>query len=118
MAAGLVEPHAVRLGSTRWMWHPLRSARVMWHATWEGTNDVRQALALAEAAELPPIDLAAEVLDGLTARERLFVAFGAVGSVDVPKALAALKSRGVTVDQSTAYQIRKAITGAQSDGQS
>jgi hypothetical protein len=29
LAAGLVEPHALRLGATRWLWHPLRSARVM-----------------------------------------------------------------------------------------
>lgn len=119
MARGLIEPHAVRLGATRWLWHPYRSARVMWHATWEGVNEVRQALALADAAELPPIELDADVMDGLTSRERLFVAFGAVGELSVPKALAILKSRGVPVDQSTAYQIRKAITGAQSqDGQS
>jgi len=54
--------------------------------------------------------LATEVMDSLSARERMFVAFGAVGALDVPKALAMLKSRGVPVDQSTAYQIRKALT--------
>lgn len=44
MAAGLVEPHAVRLGATRWAWHPYRSALVMWYATWEGITDPATAI--------------------------------------------------------------------------
>jgi hypothetical protein len=44
LARGLVEPHALRLGFTRWAWHPLRSARVMWHSTWEGITDPAEAL--------------------------------------------------------------------------
>jgi hypothetical protein len=44
MAAGLVEPHALRLGPTRWAWHPIRSARVMWLATWDGTTSPRVAV--------------------------------------------------------------------------
>ena len=35
----LIEPHALRLGGTRWAWHPYRSGRVMWAATWQGTTD-------------------------------------------------------------------------------
>lgn len=46
-ARGLIESHAVRLGATRWMWHPWRSAKVMWHATWKGENDPVKAIALA-----------------------------------------------------------------------
>jgi hypothetical protein len=53
-ARGLIEPHAVRLGVTRWLWHPLRSPVVMWHATWAGENDPARAIALAEAS--PPDD--------------------------------------------------------------
>ena len=45
-ARGLIEPHAVRLGATRWAWHPVRSARVMWHATWLGETDPAGAIAL------------------------------------------------------------------------
>jgi hypothetical protein len=45
IAAGLIEGRAVRLGATRWLWHPLRSARVMWHATWAGTTDPQHAIA-------------------------------------------------------------------------
>lgn len=44
MAAGLVEAHALRLGQTRWLWHPIRSAQVMWLATWEGITDPREAV--------------------------------------------------------------------------
>jgi hypothetical protein len=115
MAAGLIEPHAVRLGSTRWLWHPLRSAHVMWHATWAGVNEVDRALALADAASVPPIELDAAALSAMTARERLCAAFGAIGGLDVPAALAVLRERGVPVDQSTAYQIRKQIERARAD---
>jgi hypothetical protein len=45
-AKGLIEPHAVRLGGTRWAWHPWRSARVMFRATWLGENDPVRAIAL------------------------------------------------------------------------
>jgi hypothetical protein len=45
-ARGLIEPHAVRLGATRWTWHPLRSAKVMFRATWAGENDPADAIAL------------------------------------------------------------------------
>lgn len=46
LARGLIEPHALLLGVTPWAWHPLRSARVMWHATWAGVTDPREAVAL------------------------------------------------------------------------
>ena len=45
-ARGLIEPHAVRLGATRWTWHPWRSACVMWRATWLGETDPAKAIAL------------------------------------------------------------------------
>ena len=51
LAAGLIEPHALRLGGTRWTWHPLRSARVMWLATWEGITDPATAIAKVDAPE-------------------------------------------------------------------
>jgi hypothetical protein len=50
MAAGLIEGHALRLGSTRWLWHPVRSARVMYHATWTGITDPREAITGWEAS--------------------------------------------------------------------
>ena len=56
-ARGLIEPHAVRLGATRWTWHPYRSACVMWRATWLGETDPAKAIALsapAGTADTPP----------------------------------------------------------------
>lgn len=50
LAAGLIEPHALRLGGTRWMWHPYRSARVMQAASWDGERDPARAI----AAVYPP----------------------------------------------------------------
>jgi hypothetical protein len=53
---GLIEPHAVRLGSTRWTWHPIRSVRVMSHATWTGETDPSAAIATwkpRDAADVP-----------------------------------------------------------------
>jgi hypothetical protein len=44
MATGLIEPHALRLGATRWFWHGYRSVRVMWSATWHGETDPAKAI--------------------------------------------------------------------------
>jgi hypothetical protein len=116
-ARGLIEPHAVRLGSTRWTWHPVRSVLVMWRATWEGITTPAEAIAAHEAVKaakaadkLPAIELDSAMLAALSPRDRLVVAFGAVGAIDVPKALALLEQHGCAPDQSHAYQIRKALT--------
>ena len=50
-AKGLIEPHAVRLGATRWQWHPVRSVRVMSHATWIGETDPAAAIAVWQPRE-------------------------------------------------------------------
>jgi hypothetical protein len=48
LAAGLIEPHALRLGVTRWLWHPARSVRVMWFATWAGIQSPAEAISAVE----------------------------------------------------------------------
>lgn len=48
MEKGLIEEHAVRLGATRWTWHPLRSTRVTSWSTWHGVNDPKRAIARFE----------------------------------------------------------------------
>lgn len=53
MAAGDIDPHAVRLGATRWLWHGYRSARVMRAATWAGEVNPARAIALV----YPPDEL-------------------------------------------------------------
>src|SRR5712691_9200639 len=48
-ARGLIDSHAVRLGATRWLWHPVRCALVMWLATWEGIDRPGDAIAAWDA---------------------------------------------------------------------
>lgn len=45
---GLIDEHALRLGASRWFWHPIRSAQVMYMATWIGENKVSRAIAIYE----------------------------------------------------------------------
>lgn len=60
MAQKLIEPHALRLGATRWAWHPYRSARVMWAATWQGATDPAKAIgAVYPSAVSPPVSVVA-----------------------------------------------------------
>jgi hypothetical protein len=115
-ASGLIEPHAVRLGSTRWTWHPYRSARTMFRATWEGTTNPAEAIAAdkaardaKDAADLPATEIDPALLAAMSARDRLIWAWGVIGTTDVPKAAALLASNGVTIDQSHARTIRKQL---------
>jgi hypothetical protein len=107
LAQGQIDHHAVRLGATRWLWHPIRSAKVMWVATWEGITTPAEAIAAADAAELPALELDTETLAAMSGQARLAAAFGAIGAVDMPRALALLKERGAPLDQSHGYQLRK-----------
>lgn len=112
-AHGLIEPHAVRLGSTRWTWHPYRSARTMFRATWEGITSPAEAIAAdtaaREAAKLPAVEVDPAMLAAMPPKDRIFLAFGVVGGLDVPKALAWLDSMGATVDASNAREHRRKL---------
>jgi hypothetical protein len=44
LANGLIDRHSIRLGMTRWVWHPIRSARVTYAATWNGETHVARAI--------------------------------------------------------------------------
>jgi len=46
--AGLIEAHAMRIGQTRFMWHPVRSVRVMRFAAWDGIRRPDEAIPLWE----------------------------------------------------------------------
>lgn len=48
MARGLLEEKAVRLGATRWTWHPVRSMQVTWLATWVGEQSPKTAIAMLD----------------------------------------------------------------------
>lgn len=41
---GLVEPHALRIGTVRWLWHPEKSYRVMSQAVWSGERVPSRAI--------------------------------------------------------------------------
>lgn len=116
-ARRLIEPHAVRLGTNRWFWYPWRSAKVTRLAAWEGVTRPGEAIALYCAEDLPALELDAELLASLPPRERIILAFGAAGSLSVPKALALLERLGAPVDQSHCYQVRKALTAGREGGE-
>jgi hypothetical protein len=44
MRLGLIEPHAIRLGMNRFLFHPVRSFCVYRHAVWEGEQNVQRAI--------------------------------------------------------------------------
>lgn len=44
MGRGMVEAHALRLGATRWLWHPVMAFRIMRMATWTGQSNIAKAL--------------------------------------------------------------------------
>lgn len=119
--AGLVAGRLPKLSAPLWFRYPGLAWRAWSLAVLHGHKTPREAvsaaLAAKLAAELPAVDLDAEMLAALAPRDRLVVAFGSVGAVDVPKALALLERHGVPVDQSHAYQIRKAITAGREGGE-
>ena len=119
--AGLVAGRLPKLSTPLWLRYPGLAWRAWSLAVLHGHKTPREAVNAALAAkladELPAVDLDAEMLAALAPRDRLVVAFGAVGAVDVPKALALLERHGVPVDQSHAYQIRKALTAGREGGE-
>ena len=60
LAVGDIEPHAVRLGMTRWAWHPARSCRVMFRATWLGVTKPSDAIVLPAIDATPPLPVVAD----------------------------------------------------------
>lgn len=67
MERGLLEEKAVRLGATRWTWHPYRSMVVTWLATWDGETNPKRAIAmLAARQEMRRNDRAARHAAGRT----------------------------------------------------
>jgi hypothetical protein len=119
-ARGLIEPHAVRLGATRWLWHPVRCARVYWMATWEGIAHPADAIAAWElrraAAELPPVEVSAELLRAMSARERWAFACGRLNAIDSAAAPRLLESLGAPIDASGARDYRRQLEAAVTAG--
>lgn len=121
-ARGLIEPHAVRLGATRWLWHPIRCARVYWLATWEGINTPSEAIAAWEARrtthDMPAMDVSPELLRAMSPRERLLFAFGRLDAIDSAAAPRLLESMGAPIDASGAREYRRQLEkAARPDGE-
>lgn len=75
----------------------------------------QQAEEDAQYKDLPALAIDAAVLSGMSARDRLAVAFGATGDTNVPAALAMLRKHDAGIDSSHAYKLRaELLEGAQS----
>lgn len=118
-AAGMVTERLPKFSGWHWTRFPRRTFRAWSLAVRDGHETARAALGAADAAQLPAVELDAALLAAMPVRDRLTVAFGAVGAVDVPQALALLERLGVPADDSQAYQVRKALlAGAKGGDQS
>jgi hypothetical protein len=111
--AALVADRLPKFSGPLWARYPRLAWRAWSLAVLRGYRTPREAVNAALAAELPVVELDTETLAALAPRDRLVVAFGAVGAIDVPRALALLERHGAPIDQSHAYQIRKALTGGE-----
>jgi hypothetical protein len=107
--AATVTERLPKFSAPLWFRYPGLTWRAWSLAVLRGHRSPREAINAALAAELPAVELDAAALAAMAPRDRLAVAFGAVGAIDVPRALALLERHGAPVDQSHAYQIRKAL---------
>jgi Protein of unknown function (DUF2637) len=98
-----------KFGLSQWVRYPRLTFTAWSLAVRDGHKTPAAALEAAKAARLPDLPLDAETLASLPPRDRLAVAFGAVGAIDIPKALALLEHHGCAVDQSHSYQIRRSL---------
>jgi hypothetical protein len=114
--AHLVAERLPKFSAPLWARYPGLTWRAWSLAVLRGYRTPREAVDAALVTELPAIDLDAAALAGLAPRDRLIVAFGAVGAIDVPKALALLERYGCAPDQSHAYQVRKSLTAGKDGG--
>lgn len=118
--AGEIEdiPAKPRFGWARWALDPVETGQAMRLAILRGISgraEALEALAIEKAAKkarkqsaaLPVLNLTADVLQALAAKERLAVAFGALGAIDVPSALTLLQEKESPVDQSFAYKLAR-----------
>lgn len=110
-AKGLIEPIAVRLGFTRWLWWPKRAFHVFRLAAWTGERNPVLAIEQWEeltSENLPQIDQM--TLDTVTSQaDAVRVAFREVGTDQTATVLAAwLAERGWKVDSAYIRQIRGA----------
>jgi hypothetical protein len=118
--AGLVSERLPHFSAIAWLRYPRRTWTALSLAVRDGHQTSRAAMDAAskllderrearELAALPVLEMDAEQLAKLSARDRLAIAFGQLGKTDIPAALAVLAAAGAPVDQSHAYQVRRTM---------
>lgn len=110
-AKGLIEPVAVRLGFTRWLWWPERSFHVFRLAAWTGERSPVLAIEQWEelSAEKPAQDERTTLDTATSQADAVRVAFRELGADQTATALSAwLAERGWKVDPAYIRQIRGA----------
>jgi hypothetical protein len=119
-AAGLVGSRLPHFSALSWARYPRRTWLALSLAVRDGHDTARAAMEVAgellerraaekAAAGLPLLEMDGGQLAAMGARERLAAAFGKLGRTDVPAALAMLAEAGAGIDQSHAYQLRRAM---------
>lgn len=116
--AHLVSDRLPKFSAPLWARYPALTFRAWSLAVLRGYPTPREAVNAALAGELPTVELDAEMLAAMSPKDRLTVAFGAVGALDVPKALALLERHGCPVDQSHSYVVRRALLAGREEGAS
>jgi hypothetical protein len=111
-AAGRVTDRLPKFSAAHWLRYPRLTWRAWSLSVRDGHTSPREAFSAAAAAELPAVEMDADVLAAMTPRDRIITAFGAVGALDVPKAMALLDRYGAAADSSHAYQVRRSLTRA------
>jgi Protein of unknown function (DUF2637) len=107
--AGRVTDRLPKFSAAHWTRYPGLTWRAWSLAVRDGHTEARAALDAANAAELPMLAIDADTLAAMSVRDRLAVAFGVIGALDVPRALALLAEHGCAPDQSHAYQVRRSL---------
>lgn len=109
LAQGLIEGHAVRLGSARWLYWPVRSFRVFRYAAWLGEQNPGSAIEQWEELQTvnEPQDESMTLDTVQSKADAVRVAFREIGTDQTATAISAwLAERGHTVDPAYVRQLR------------
>jgi hypothetical protein len=98
-----------QFGLPHWIRYPRLTFRAWSLSIRDGHATPREAIDAAKAESLPVLPIDGEALAAMSARDRLAVAFGALGKTDVPTAVAMLREHGAAIDSSHAYKVRNAM---------
>jgi hypothetical protein len=110
---GAVERPLPRFRALRWLRFPRWTWSAWSLAVRDGLETTQDAIHAAFESRRPALDMSDLDVRYLPKGQALHIAFGALGALDVPAALAWLSTRGVEMDRSQAYAVRRQITNVQ-----